>query len=106
MRDSQTVVHHDAETGTASPLGCLFVLDTELQPERPSTDARSLVGNLRRVLRTAKHVDDVDLFGNLEQRRIRFLSENLGLVRVDWNHAVARAEELHHDAVRRPLRLG
>ena len=67
MRDPETVVHHDAEAGAVGPLGSLFILDAELQPECPGADARGLVGNLRRVLRTAKHVDDVDLFRNVEQ---------------------------------------
>ena len=56
-------------------------------------------------LRSAEHVDDVDLFGDVFQGGVGLLAEHVGFVGVHRNDAVADCLEPAHDAVRRAVRF-
>jgi hypothetical protein len=80
--------------------------DAGLQPPSafaPIVTASSAIAGVS--FGAAKHVDDIDRLGDVDQGRIRSLPEDVGLFRVDGNDVVAGAEELLHDAIRLLVRV-
>src|SRR5262249_52432269 len=87
--DLHATVHHNFETG----LPCLFrrtlVDDADLHPDDLRADRYRFLDDRGDVVRLAKNVDDVDLSRDFPQGRVALLAEDLGVGRIDWDHAVA-----------------
>ena len=91
MRRADAGVHHDHQPAALRAGRGVLAGDAGLQPQRLGADRDGFVGDGRRVFRAAEDVDDVDALGDVDERRIRLLAENLGLARVDGNDAIAGA---------------
>src|SRR5207302_4061773 len=71
-----------------------------LKPERFRPNLDRFISNRRCVFRSPEDVDDVDVFGNVEERRVRLLAQHFLFARVYRDNMIAGALQLLHDAVR------
>ena len=90
------------DTPPASAMRAAFLVDhRELTPEISGADLDRLGGDRRQRVGRAKHVDDVHGNRDIEQTGAALLAEDLGLARVDRNHAVPVTFEVVPDEIAR-----
>ena len=69
MLDQDTAIHHDKDSGRTGFLCGFFVDNFFLHPDGGNFQLDRLINNFFHEFRPAKNVNDVDLLGNIEQRR-------------------------------------
>ena len=103
--DFRAAVHDDFDSRRLRTRRRLVVADPQLHPHDLGADRDRVGDNARRFLSGAEHVDHVDLFRNVAQRRVHRLAEH-GLprdARIDRDHAIAFALQILHDEVTGPV---
>ena len=103
--DLRAAVHDDFDACSLGGRRRLVVADAQLHPDDPGADGDGVGDNAGRFLGSAKHVDHVDLVGDVAQRRVDLFPEQglAGDGRIDRDHAIAFAPEILHDEVARPV---
>src|SRR4051794_21266056 len=98
--DLEAAVHDDVESAPHCDLRAFRADHAVLEPERSRPDGDRLRGDARDRVRRAEHVDDVDVLGNLAERRVRAHAQDRLLPRVDGNHLEPVAAQVVADEVR------
>ena len=82
-------VHHHENLCPARFFGCLLVDHIFLHPDRRDFELNRLIDNLLHKFGAPKNIHDINLPGNVEQRRVGGLTEAFVDIRVDRNNTVS-----------------
>src|SRR5580698_763152 len=91
-------IHYDEDSCISCPLGRLFVNDALLKPNGRSLDLDSLFHDLRNGVGPPEHVDNVDLLGHIEKRRVSFFAQPFLDRRIYRDDAIAVRTHVLRDA--------
>ena len=110
MNDHETLFLDDFELSFFGDLERRGGGDSELEPDLLQSQVGAFTQELRHLLGTAKDDDQLDLGadlgGHLRERWVARSAEDLGVVRVDSDDAVAVVNHVGADAVRDPAGIG
>ena len=99
MRQSLRIIEQCRRHLPAGPVRADHPLAVPPPRERMLHDIETLIHHFLDELRPAKDVDDIDLFGNVEQRRVSLLTQALRNVRIHGNDAVSVGLHVSRNAV-------
>src|SRR5690348_3110448 len=104
--DLRTAIHHHLEPSLFGLARRRVVAHAELHPDHLGAFGDRFVGYGGYFLAAPEDVDHVDRLGNLGERVVDLLAEDLGHAgtRIDGYDAIAMRLEKRHHVVRRPVR--
>jgi hypothetical protein len=109
MLDRRAAIHHDPQPAGDGDARGLPTDDAELEPQHACTDGHGLFCVRRAEVAATEDVDEVDRAGGLYgsgQGRVGGDAEHLALARVDRDALVAMEQQVAHDPMGRPGRIG
>ena len=103
--DFRAAVHDDFDSRRLRTRRRPVVADPQLHPHDLGADRDRVGDDGRRLFGSAEHVDHVDLFRNIAQRRVDRLAEKALACDggIDRDHAIAFALQILHDEVAGPV---
>ncbi len=88
MLNQETSILYDQEPGVPRFLGRFLVDHVELHPDGFRADTDGGIDGFRHGFWTPKKVDQVNYFLDFVKYRVRLLTEDLRLVRIDRNNPI------------------